>query len=57
MKQLWFIVLPMIRCWSVLVPLKMATGFESAPSSMEKLVSGPLLIEAPSLGRAADEGP
>jgi hypothetical protein len=27
LKQLWFIVLPMIRCWSVLVPLKMAAGW------------------------------
>jgi hypothetical protein len=52
MKQLWFMVL-MIRCWSVLVPMKMAAGFENALASMEKLVSGPLLIEATPLRRAA----
>jgi hypothetical protein len=48
----------MIRCWSVPVPLKIVARFENALSSMEKMVSGHLLIEAAPLGRAAaPDGP
>jgi hypothetical protein len=38
MKLLWQRVLPMVRCWRVLVPLKLMDGFDSAISSLEGLM-------------------
>jgi hypothetical protein len=38
MKMLWQRVLPMLRCWKILIPLKMAAGFDGALASMEKMV-------------------
>jgi hypothetical protein len=39
-------IIAMIRCWSVLLPLKMVTGFEDAVSSLERRALGPLHLEA-----------
>jgi hypothetical protein len=38
MKMLWQRVLLMLRCWKLLIPLKMAAGFDSVLASMEKMV-------------------
>jgi hypothetical protein len=35
MKAVWQRVLPMLKCWKVLVPLKMMAGFEGVISSLE----------------------
>jgi hypothetical protein len=44
MEQVWSLILPMLRCWSVLVPLKMAAGFEDARTSLERLAMRPMQI-------------
>jgi hypothetical protein len=49
MKHVWNLVLPMLRCWSVLVPLKLAAGFEDVRTSLERLAMRPLQIEAASV--------
>jgi hypothetical protein len=41
MKLLWQRVMPLIRCWRVLVPLKMATDFENVCSKLERLMLVP----------------
>jgi hypothetical protein len=33
MKMLWYRIILMLRCWKLLVPLKMATGFEDVVTS------------------------
>jgi hypothetical protein len=45
MKQLWHVVVPMIRCWSILLPLKLTAGFDDVMVALEKRAMGPLLIE------------
>jgi hypothetical protein len=37
MKSLWQKVVPMLRCWKVLVPIVMEAGYESVISSLEKI--------------------
>jgi hypothetical protein len=39
MKLLWERVAPMLRCWHVLVPLKMVDGYESVCTSLERWVA------------------
>jgi hypothetical protein len=41
MKQMWHHVLTMLRCWKVLIPLKMMAGYEEAIASLEQLVMKP----------------
>jgi hypothetical protein len=41
MKSLWCVVLPMLRCWRIMVPLKMIVGFDDAFNLMEILVRRP----------------
>jgi hypothetical protein len=45
MKQLWHMVMPMIRCWSVLLPLKLTARFDDVMATLEKRALGPLWIE------------
>jgi hypothetical protein len=45
-KQVWKMVLPMLRCWRVLLPLKLMDVFDNVISSLEKLVLGPLRISS-----------
>jgi hypothetical protein len=44
MKQLWQRVVPMVRCWRVLVPLVMEPGYESIISQLEKVLTMPEVI-------------
>jgi hypothetical protein len=48
MKSLWQKVVPMVRCWKILVPLKLEDGYEAACLALEGavwcLVSIELLI-------------
>jgi hypothetical protein len=39
MKQLWHTVVPMIKCWSVLLP-KLMIGFNDVMGTPEKRVVG-----------------
>jgi hypothetical protein len=50
-KSLWQRIVPMLRCWRVLVPLVMESGYESVASQLEKLLMMPETIEPPSLTR------
>jgi hypothetical protein len=43
MKQLWSMVIPMLRCCRVLIPLKIAAGIEL----LEKMNSRPMQLAAP----------
>jgi hypothetical protein len=36
---------PLLRCWKVLVPLRMTAGFENACSVLEKIVWSPEPID------------
>jgi hypothetical protein len=45
MKALWGRVVPMLRCWKILVPLKLEAGYESVMSSLEKVLRAPVVIE------------
>jgi hypothetical protein len=51
MQMVWRRVLQMLRCWRVLIPLKMEDGFDSAISSLEQVCWRPEQIEL-SLGSA-----
>jgi hypothetical protein len=46
MKHLWMLVIPMLRCWRVLLPLKMMADFDAAIDKLEKVVSRPLRLES-----------
>jgi hypothetical protein len=35
----------MLRCWKILVPLKLEAGYESVMSSLEKVLRAPVVIE------------
>jgi hypothetical protein len=35
----------MVRCWSVLLPLKLVSGFEDVATSLERRALGPLRLE------------
>jgi hypothetical protein len=37
MQMLWKRVLPMLRSWRILVPLRLAVGFDNAISLLEKI--------------------
>jgi hypothetical protein len=41
MSQLWQKMLPMLKCWSILVPLKMMAGFDAVVSALEKVLVTP----------------
>jgi hypothetical protein len=45
LTQVWAMVLPMLRCWRVLMPMKMLNGFDSALNLMEKICYRPLQLE------------
>jgi hypothetical protein len=45
MKTLWRRVVPMIRSWRVLTPLKLADGFDSSLTSLEAAVWAPEKIQ------------
>jgi hypothetical protein len=47
MKVLWQRVVPMLRCWKVLIPLKLDVGYESVISSLEKVLRAPEVLELP----------
>jgi hypothetical protein len=49
MKLLWQKVVPMLRCWKVLVPIMMEVGYESVISSLEKMMMELEMIEFSSL--------
>jgi hypothetical protein len=59
MKQLWQVVLAMVRCWSVLLSLKLVNGFEDVVTSLERRTLGPLQLEyrlpPGSMGAAPDD--
>jgi hypothetical protein len=42
MKQVWWMILPMLRCWRILLPLQSMDG---SLSHLEKLAAAPLVIE------------
>jgi hypothetical protein len=44
MKPLWQRVVPMLRCWRVLVPIVMEPGNESAISQLERVMAMPEVI-------------
>jgi hypothetical protein len=41
MRSLWQRMVPLLRCWKVLVPLRMAIDFENACSALEKMAWSP----------------
>jgi hypothetical protein len=41
MKMVWQRVLSLLRCWKILIPLRMATGFDDAITVLEKTVLKP----------------
>jgi hypothetical protein len=45
LKQVWAMVLPMLRCWRVLMLLKMLSGFDSALDLMKKMCYKSLQLE------------
>jgi hypothetical protein len=45
MKGLWQKVVPMVRCWKILVLLRLDEGFEAACSLPEKIVWCPEAIK------------
>jgi hypothetical protein len=51
MKLLWEIIVPMLRCWRVLVPLVMEPGYKSVNSQLEKVLMMPEMIESMTLRR------
>jgi hypothetical protein len=40
-KVLWWRVLAMLRCWRIMVPLKILDGFDAVLASLERLVAAP----------------
>jgi hypothetical protein len=44
MKQLWQKVLVMLKCWSMLVPLRLMDGFKAATTNLERLAARPRMI-------------
>jgi hypothetical protein len=38
-KVLWWRVLAMLRCWRIMVPLKILDGFDAVLASLERLVA------------------
>jgi hypothetical protein len=51
--MLWKRVLPMLRSCRILVPLRLAIGFNTAISSLEKVAWSPEQIELVGLGRVS----
>jgi hypothetical protein len=49
MRDMWRLAVPMMECWRVLVPLKMAVDFEDVLNSLENLVGRPEPIAYPPL--------
>jgi hypothetical protein len=45
MKKLWGVVISMLKCWSVLIPLKTVAGYERATAALENTVWRPEPIE------------
>jgi hypothetical protein len=57
LKHLWMLVLPMLRCWRVLLPLKMMAGFDAAIDNLEMVVLSPLRLgPSQSGGSSAPDG-
>jgi hypothetical protein len=46
-KQVWWKILPMLKCWKVLVPLGLMENFEAVLTSLERLASRPERITLP----------
>jgi hypothetical protein len=44
MKKFWHRLVPMLKCWSVLIPVNLMEPFESVLSSLEKVAASPELI-------------
>jgi hypothetical protein len=53
MKQLWSVVIPMLRCWRIIMPLKISVGFDAVIDLLEKLNSRPMLLEQAQAGAPA----
>jgi hypothetical protein len=45
MKALWQRVIPMLRCWRVLIPLKMMAGYEEVITTLEREAMKPERIK------------
>jgi hypothetical protein len=45
MQMLWHRVLPMLRCWKILVPIQLMDDFDSVVASLERMMMEPELIE------------
>jgi hypothetical protein len=56
MRMLWQRVLPMLRCWKILVPIRLMDGFDSVVSSLEKMTKEPEPIELELLGERSLRG-
>jgi hypothetical protein len=54
MKQVWHWVIPMLKCWRVLVPVGNLDGFDPMVSSLEKLAMCPGITAFVPMPRAAD---
>jgi hypothetical protein len=46
MKLLWQRVVPMLRCWRILVPLALEPGYEDATTHLKKMLAMPERIKA-----------
>jgi hypothetical protein len=57
MKGLWQRMVPLLRCWKVLVPLKMVADFKNACSALEKIAWSPELIEGVSVVASDEDVP
>jgi hypothetical protein len=43
-KKVWWRLLPMLKCWTILVPLNLMSGFEGVISSLENIAAAQEVI-------------
>jgi hypothetical protein len=55
MKMVWQMVIPMLRCWKILTPVKDLAGFDAALSSLEKTAWRPEQIALPPVQQDAEQ--
>jgi hypothetical protein len=44
--MLWQRIVPMLRCWRILVQLVMEPGYEDVTSQLERMMARPEMIES-----------
>jgi hypothetical protein len=54
LKQVWHQVIPMLKCWRILVSVRSLDGFDTALGNLEKLMVRPERIAFEMSSRAPD---